>query len=343
MRLLLGFLGATVVALAAIAAINWWVDPFGQFAKPSAVRALESRPSCLISRELDGNAQLPFKLALAQSRPTRTVALGTSRVATIRPWPNERGFTNLAVLDAHPSDLLWLARRLPATPRLTLYVGVEAYWFNPHSGHHDFAPGWHDDLRYLISWSTLTESLHLLRGDPSALTKRWTYADVNGHCVIGHGLTGDHAWRADGTFVWRDQLDSPPQPVPTVTMQQIRDSYFARYTGFAQQPLRDLASLLELARARHWTVVGFATPYPASFVPGFVADPQIAARWHQFGIVVPALFRRNGAAFLDLRNAARIPCTQSEFVDGGFHADQTCAMRIRRRLDAAAARERSGG
>jgi hypothetical protein len=335
-RLLGLFLASAAGAVALIAAINWWVDPFGEFAKPAAVRALERRPGCLISRELDGNAQLPFKLALFRSRPTRTIALGTSRVATIPARPGETSFSNLAILDAHPSDLLWLARRLPATRRLTVYVGVEAYWFNPHSGHHDFDPGVPNEAGYLISWSTFTESLHLLRGDPAALTHRWSYADVNGHCVIGHGLTGDHAWRADGTFVWRDQLDNPPQPVPAVTVKALEGTFFANYTALAQKPMHDLERLLALARARDWKVVGFATPYPEAFVRAFLANPQIAARWREFGQVIPALFRRYDDPFLDLRNAARIPCTQSEFVDRGFHVDRACAVRIRGRLDLAA-------
>jgi lysophospholipase L1-like esterase len=56
-------------------------------------------------------------------------------------------------------------------------------------------------------------------------------------------------------------------------------------------------------------------------------------------MLMPKLFRRYGYGWLDFRNAGSIPCSQSDFVDGGYHTDAACSMRMRRRLDAAAGRE----
>jgi hypothetical protein len=62
----------------------------------------------------------------------------------------------------------------------------------------------------------------------------------------------------------------------------------------------------------------------------------IAPRWRAFGRLMPRLFARYGYRWLDFRHARSIPCAQSDFVDGGYHTDARCSMRMRRRLDIAA-------
>jgi hypothetical protein len=335
-RLLSVFAASAAVTLAAVAALNWWVDPFGEFWKPAAVRNAERAPSCLISRALFQNAQLPFKLGVFRDRPTRTVVFGTSRVLSIKSHPGERSFTNLGLLAGHASDALWLARRIPARPRLTVYLDVEVYWLSPNSGHHDFAPGVGARGKYLVSWTTLSRTLHLLRSHPDALLNRWTRASPGGHCIVGHGLT-EEAWRPDGSIIWESQLFAGGEPIVPISPEELEQGFFGGYTSFARGPLEDLSSILTLARKRAWTVVGFSPPYPAAYVRDFLRDPQLRARWRDFGRIVPALFQRYGYPLLDLRNARDVPCASSDYIDGGFHFDDACSARIRAKLDAVAA------
>jgi hypothetical protein len=340
LRLLLVFFATVVLGLVGIMALNWWVDPFGQFWKPGAVTEALDSPGCLISGDLFRGAPLRLKLHLARDRPTRTIVLGTSRVLSIDPWPGERTFTNLGILDAHASDALWLVRRLPARPRLTVYLGVEEFWFNPSSGHHDFAPGFRDDLDYVLSWSALQQTINVLKKEPDALIDRWTRATVGGHCVVGHGLAADDAWRPDGTIVWPSQLSKDGEPFQVLSAQDLETGFFGGYSSFAPGPLRDLTELLALAKQRRWTVVGFSPPYPASYVDAFLRDPQLGQRWRRFGQVIPALFRRYGYPWLNLRDASSVPCDDGDYLDGGFHFDAQCSRRIRVKLDAAAKRYR---
>jgi len=336
MRLLLLLASAVVLTLAASMTVNWRVDPFGEFWKPAAVQAAErARPQCLISRALFDNAQLPFKLGLFRSRPTRTIVLGTSRVSTLAARPGESSFTNLALLAGHLSDDLWLLERIPARPRQTIYLGIEVYWFKPGLGTHNYAPGLADRARYLLSWSTLSASLHLLLREPDLVYRRWKVAHAGSRCVIGNGQASD-AWGPDGTFVWREQLAQPPQRVPVVSVAELNATFFADFPRFTSPQLDVLAQLLALARRRDWNLVGFATPFPASYVRAFEATPGVSGAWKEFGRVLPQVFRRYGYPWLDLRDASSIPCGQREFVDGGFHPDAACARRIRVRLDAAA-------
>jgi hypothetical protein len=338
MRLLVLFLVTGAACLGAVAALNWWVDPFGEFWKPGAVRAAEqARPRCLISRDLFGSAQLPFKLGLFRSRPTRTIVLGTSRAATIGAKPGESSFTNLALLAGHLEDALWLMERMPAQPRQTIYLGVEVHWFKPTLGVHDYAPGGLARAKYLLSWDTLSASVRLLWHEPDAGYRRWRVNRVGARCVIGHGEVSD-AWAADGTFVWREQLQQPPAPVPALTVDDVKATFYADYSRFTPHELDVLARLLAFARQRHWALVGFATPFPPSWVRALESTPGVGAAWAEFGRVLPRVFRRYGYPWLDLRDARSIPCGPREFIDGGFHADRACAMRIRARLDAAAAR-----
>jgi hypothetical protein len=337
-RLLVLFLATTIVALAAVGALDWWVDPFGEFWKPGAVQAAEqARPQCLVSRDLFRNTPLRFKLGLAESRRSRTIVLGTSRVTTIPARSGESTFSNLGVLAGHLEDARWLLDHLPAKPPLTVYLGVEVYWFNPNEGRHDFDPDLYDRARYLLSWTTLSATVKLLRREPGALVHRWEVGGNGSRCVVGHGEPAD-AWNPDGTFVWRFELDPSTPHVPVVSVDELESSFFAGYSGFSSRELTALGDFLADARRRGWRVVGFATPFPTAYVRAFEAAPGIGEAWKEFGRELPRVFRRYGYPWLDLRDVRSIPCAQSDFVDGGFHANARCARRIRARLDKAAAR-----
>ena len=107
MARLLVLLGTAAVLLGANAALNWWVDPFGEFWKPAAVReARDSQPPCLVSHEVIGGEYLPFKLDVFRARPTRTFVIGSSRVLKIGAWPGERTFANLGMPVISPEIVL---------------------------------------------------------------------------------------------------------------------------------------------------------------------------------------------------------------------------------------------
>src|SRR3954447_13384306 len=138
---LVPFLGTALVLLALLAAFNWWVDPFGEFWKPSAVAdARAARPQCLVSHEVIGGEYLPFKLDVFRARPTRTFVTGSSRVLKIGSRPGERTFANLGMPVISPEIVLQEVRALPARP-LTMYLGVEAFWLNRNFQGFDVSPG----------------------------------------------------------------------------------------------------------------------------------------------------------------------------------------------------------
>ncbi len=66
--------------------------------------------------------------------------------------------------------------------------------------------------------------------------------------------------------------------------------------------------------------------------------PQTRGGWRAYGREVPAVFRRHGFRFLDLREVRDVPCAEDDFDYGndGWHVDRGCAAVVRRRLDAAA-------
>ena len=168
MARLLVFLGTAAVLLGANAALNWWVDPFGDFWKPAAVReAHDARPQCLVSHEIIGGEYLPFKLDVFRSRPTRTFVIGSSRVLKIGSWPGERTFANLGMPVITPEIVLRELRDLPKhIPRQTMYLGVEAFWLNPNFKGFDVALSFETKARYVLSRSAFDESIKVLRHAP---------------------------------------------------------------------------------------------------------------------------------------------------------------------------------
>lgn len=333
------FLGTTLALLGVVAALNWWVDPFGEFWKPAALReASAARPPCLVSHEVIGGEYLPFKLDVFRSRPTRTFVTGSSRVLKIGSWPGERTFANLGMPVISPEIVLRELRSLPDRPE-TMYLGIEAFWLNPHFRGFDVSPGFEQRSRYVLSRSAFDESLRIVRRSPYVLLHRWRKERVGSSCVVGRSRPA-LAWRVDGSRVWSFELDPrtyhPAIDPFTTDLSKLRTGIYDDWTELSPERVHALEQVLALARARGWSVVGFTPPDGARYLRFFSRNPVIGPRWRAFGRLMPKLFARYGYRWLDFRDARAIPCRQSDFVDGGYHTDAKCSMAMRRRLDAAA-------
>ena len=337
MRRLVLFFAVAALLLGAEAALNWWIDPFGSFAKPGAIDAAR-RTGCLLSQELVGNTYPQYKLALFRRRPTRTFVIGSSRTVKISAHPGESTFTNMGIPNITPSELLGVLRRIPAdSPRQTVYIGVEQFWFNP-AFRGPPPNGWYDKLRYLVSTSTLRESLRHLRQAPWEIRRQWRRVLVGRWCVIGR-TDVSIAWRLDGSRLYGYELAPRlyhPQSLPfTRNLAQLDLGYYNGFDTLSKSRLDQLAAALDLARARRWRVVGFTLPSPSRYVAFLRTDPTVGPRWRAFARLMPVLFHSRGFAWLDLSDVRSVPCAQNAFADGGFHPNASCSAVIRRRLDAA--------
>jgi hypothetical protein len=332
------FLGTALVLLAGLATFNWWIDPFGEFWKPGAVRAARAaRPQCLVSHELIGGQYLPFKLDVFRSRPTHTFVTGSSRVLKIASWPGERTFANLGMPVMSPEILLTEVRALPTRP-LTMYLGVEAFWLNSHFKGFDVSPGFEQRARYVLSRSAFDESVRTVRRAPYVFLHRWRKERVGSACVVGRSRPA-LAWRLDGSRVWSFELDPhtyhPAIDPFTTDLSKLRTGSYDDWTELSPERIHVLEQVLALARARKWRVVGFTPPDGDRYLRFFNANSVTGPRWRAFARLMPKLFARYGYRWLDFRNASTLGCKQSDFVDGGYHTDAACSMRMRKRLDAA--------
>ncbi|HEY4412301.1 MAG TPA: hypothetical protein VGN06_04825 [Gaiellaceae bacterium] len=342
MRLLVVFLGTVVALLGAMAAFNWWVDPFGDVYKPAALTdALDAKPPCLISQELVGARYLSFKLDVFHRRPTTRIVVGSSRVLKIQSHPGESSFSNLGFPGTSPETLLTLFRALPAKPAQTVYLGVEAFWFNKQYVVPAYRPSALDLAQYLLSRATFQFAFRFVRQKHFILTDRWQRIAAGKRCVIGRFSPGI-AWNVDGSreFSWEIDPAVFPKPAPpayTTDLTSLRSGYYAGWTSLDARRLRILGDVLALARSRGWRVVGFAPPEPPQYFRLLRAQPGVAARWHEFLRTMPRLFASDGFTWAGLWDGRALGCSGSDFPDQ-FHTDQACSARLRARLDAAAAR-----
>lgn len=336
MRRLLVLLGVAAVLLAGEGVLNWWIDPFGTFWKPGALAEADRR-GCLLSEELVGNAYAPFKLAVFRSRPTRTFVIGSSRTVKIAARPGEDTFSNLGIPNITPSTLLDVFRRIPAqAPPQTVYVGVEGFWFNDSFAGGPSA-GLYDELRYVLSANTFTQSLRFVRRAPWELRRRWRTVSVAGRCVVGRtdpGLT----WRRDGTRLYGFELQPglyrPTQLPYTTDLGSLDLGYYDDWSRLSQSRLATFEQALRVARARGWRVIGFTLPNPTRVLRVLRSSQSFRA----FERAMPAVFAKYGFRFVDLSDVRSVPCAQGAFADGIFHPDATCSRAIRARLDALAGR-----
>lgn len=338
MRRLALFLLLTALVLGCFAALTWWVDPLGEVWKPSAFAAAR-RNGCLLSEELVGSQYYRFKLAVFRSRPTRTLVVGSSRVLKIESHAHERTFSNLGYPGAAPSTVVKLFRALPASPRQTAYVGVEAFWFNRNYVVPDTDPGGYRLAEYLVSRSAFWNAVHQLQGLAYVRPpKRWQVAQVGPRCSIARAYPSLN-WQLDGSRVWSFELAPGRYPRFQATpftgdnLGAWRNGYYADWRALDRGRIRELEAALALAHSRGWKVIGFAPPEPAPILRILRTDPRLAPQWRAFLHEMPALFHRYGDAWIGLG----VRCPPSQFPDE-FHTNAACSARLRARLDEAARR-----
>ncbi len=337
MRKLILFISIALAALTAIAALNWWVDPFGEIWKPGALADAQAS-GCLISQELIGVRYYTFKLAVFHDRPTRTFVVGSSRVLKIGSHPGESTFANLGYPGSAPETILKLFHALPAKPTQTVYMGVEAFWLNSHYTVPDTDPSDYKIAEYLISRSALWDSLTLANQVPYVRPPhRWRRTEVGNRCTIGRTYPSIN-WRLDGSRVWSWELDPKRFPKFSATsftgdLAAWRNGYYADWRSLDASRVHLLEEALALARERGWRVIGFAAPEPAPMLRVLNTDPRVAPRWHAYLRLMPRLFARDGFAWVGLG----VSCPTAQFPDA-FHTDAVCSTRLRARLDEAARR-----
>jgi hypothetical protein len=336
MRRLVLFVVVAAALLAVVGTVTWWVDPFGEVWKPGAIADARA-DGCLVSQELIGVRYLSFKLDVFRHRPTRTFVVGSSRVLKLAARPGESSFSNLGYPGTAPETIRALFRALPAAPRQTVYIGVESFWFNENYVRPDTSPGMYTVARYLLSRSAFWDSVELARQAAYVRTHRWRKTYVGAACTIGRTYPSIN-WRLDGSRVWSWELDPKRYPrfheTPyTGDLAAWRNGYYDNWTSIDRRRLRVLADALALARSRGWRVVGFEPPEPLRLLRVLNGDPRVAPRWHEVNRILPALFHRNGDAWI----GRGVVCPDSQFPDA-FHTDAACSARLRVRLDEAARR-----
>jgi hypothetical protein len=336
MRRLVVFVVIATALLSAAAATDWWVDPFGEIWKPRAVD--EARASgCLLSQELVGNRYLAFKLDVFRHRPTRTFVVGSSRVLKIESRPGERQFANLGYPGTAPETIARLFRSLRATPRQTVYMGVESFWFNRMYRPTDTDPSDLSLAQYLVSRNAFEDAVRLVRQAHYVGTHRWRKTTVGRYCTIGRTYPSVN-WQLDGSRVWSWEIDPARYPKFSATkyagdLALWRNGYYDDWTRLEPRRVAALQRVLALAHARGWRVVGFAPPEPASILRTIEGDPRIAPRWSEFMATMPKLFAAYGYPWIGLG----VTCPEADFPDE-FHTDAACSSRLRARLDEAARR-----
>lgn len=325
------FVAGAAVVVAAIAALNWWLDPLGQFWDRDVLRAADAR-GCVISDDLVGTASwLPFKEDVYALRRPSEVVVGTSRVLMLDR--DERSFANLGMPGTGIETLAPLFRRLreiDARP-LTVYLGVDLFWLNPTwQPNVVFEQSLKQDVKYVLARQTLSSSIRLLRDAPRALVSGWDETD-GPVCVIdrgGRAAEGDKdAWEPNGSFVYRHELGGERIVDDEFTRDLVRfdGPYYRDWDGLDGTRLDLLDAALELASSYGWRVVGFTSPYSSRYARRLTTAEQTAPRVAEVARVLPAVFRRHGFAYVDWRD---VPCADDEYVDDGWHPDERCAAKV---------------
>ncbi|HUZ82540.1 MAG TPA: hypothetical protein VMU73_09870, partial [Gaiellaceae bacterium] len=271
---------------------------------------------------------------------------GTSRVWKLAARPDER-FANMELPGMSVDSVLTLFERLHAlAPRrsLTVYLGVEPFWFSQTAPSSSFEqPSLESRLRLLAAAQTLDATLREVTRRPWDLASppsRRTPQVVR--TASGCLLDADNAvrrgaanaWAMDGTFRYAYELNGTAEP-----RKDFLTAYLPRMRapGVSRMLVGQLRAALAYARTAHWRVVGFTPPFAHRSLLRIEGDAGAAPLLASYRVAMPRVFGDYGFRYVDTIDARSVPCGETEFTeDDGAHPDAACAARLRKRLDAAA-------
>jgi hypothetical protein len=289
-----------------------------------------------------------FKLDLFRRRRATTIVVGTSRIWKIGSRRGEQHFANVGLPGMSVDSVPILFRRLhelaPHT-RLTIYLGLEPFWFTTPDRSSSFARASPvERAKLLASGETLRATLTRLTHDPgqliSPLSRRAPRLESTAvGCVYDErsALPKDqtNAWTMDGRFVYAYELTGA---IPT--REDFLSADISKFRGSTLAPasVADIRAALAFARTVHWRVVGFTAPFSHNTIQRLERDPGGRRLLAVYRRGMPALFASRSFPYADLLDGPTVKCTDDEFLrHDGAHADSTCAAKVRRRLDAVSA------
>jgi hypothetical protein len=345
------FLASVAIVLASVAALDWWIDPFlDRYDSAPLAAALAQPQQCFLAWDTFSSRPWPeLKLDYFRRRHARVVVVGTSRAGKLEAHPGERRFANLLVPGIGPETLVPLFRALhrEGHGRLTVYITVEPFWFGRGwTTQARFTQSYLRDAKYLISAQTLKATLRELLRTPGVIRhpralRPWAIYRGRRVCVVGRGnsvLAGAvEAWTPDGGLFYNDEVTGAP-PVHGVSLVEVQ---YDAFLGHGLDPGRRAALRdgLELARSYGWRVVGVSLPFSTHWRLQLERTPETHDVITAYRREMPAIFARYGFRFLDLTDVRSVPCGEHSFShDDGGHPNIACGRKIRRLLDAEAAR-----
>ena len=333
MKALVSFAAVAVAVVAVVAAVNWWIDPLGQF-WDTEVLEIAAEHGCVVSDDLVGTASwLPFKEDVFTMRRPQRVVVGTSRVLKLG---GEDDLANLGMPGTGIETLRPLFRRLhELEPRpLTVYLGVDLFWLNrTWQPNVVFDRGLRRDARYLLARQTLSATARLVRVAPGTALHAWELEQpASLPCLVDRGarlLDGERdGWRADGSFVYRHELQGSG-PVDSDEFERdlvaFAGPYYSRWERVDEARLAELGRALSLARSYGWRVVGFTSPYSSRYRARLTSAPETSRQVARLARALPSAFRAHGFPYVDWRE---FPCADDEYVDDGWHPDDRCAAKV---------------
>jgi len=233
-RRLLLVAGVIALIVAAIGALNAFVDPKDEFYSGEALSAALAS-NCMLAYDVVERSYPELKRDLFRRKNPRRVVLSSDGIG--RPGL-ELGFPGFG-----PNETLttmrYLTEAVQDRRKLRVAIVTEPAWFDPTTPGEDFDESALSKLGYLVSPSTLGSTLDLMRDSRTLAFTGWQKEQAGRRCVVDRGSPSP-AFRLDGTF-------TAPAPQPAAS------------PAFAFERLTPVDEALTLAERRKWRVAGLST------------------------------------------------------------------------------------
>ncbi|MBI3522163.1 MAG: hypothetical protein HY071_03565 [Chloroflexi bacterium] len=294
-----------------------------------------------------------YKLEQAKMEAPQLLVLGASAVQEFRSFmfPGCEGpgcFYNAAGA-ARPIGAardVFAALSAEHPPRVLL-LGLDYWQFNPEiqsaEGGPDRRPGPEVDYAIAVARSLLPLLVEDQRVRDVVLGRAPIPPRRRGLEAIVHGA----GFRPDGSFAYpASELAKVSAQTPlqrdegTRTLVNDGIGVYVRFSDPDPAVVADLEELLDLARRRGTTVVGFSNPVGDSVADAIAATPGTAAGFAAVRDTLVSVFARRGIPFVTVERTSEVGCGGEERWDG-FHYSEVCTARLLARiLDDPAARAR---
>lgn len=302
----------------------------------------KNNPDVLYGRKVVDQELRRYKYELFLSRNSDIIALGSSRILSMREefFKPFYTFTNLGSMTHNLGDVDDFAIRLAtsSTPKYA-FLSLDYYWFGKHR---TAQSGLTEELTLLSAskdWRAHTfASRYLLLTFLKNPRKIVSYFSKDNQFKGSFGFQGreGNGYKVDGSYLYsiflkelrvKNEYQDREQP-PIIDRIRNGSGSYVLGEEFANERIEMLDNVLKKLKSKNYYVIGLDLPFSSEVYSELTTNRQLKDFFSTYRTEIPKVFKNNGFVFFDYSDLNKLALSDIYMFDGVHHSETAMAKML---------------